>query len=80
MEGRLIWKQSRPSFFQVETMVGNNRTLYENDPIFNVLLQTTIDRDVWPVPHLTSDGDKLAVAILAAKTSGPTASIVLKGP
>ena len=68
MEGRLIWKQSRPSFSLTEPEVGNQtRSFYENDPVFNVLLKITIDRHGRPVPHVASDGRKLAVAILAAK-------------
>lgn len=55
-----------------EYRLGSDRGRYESDPIYDVLLQITVERYVWPLPYVPSYGRKfygrkLALAFLAAK-------------
>lgn len=73
-----IWKLSRPSVFYTILEFGNEEVFYEDAPVLDVLRKIAVDRHGRPVPHLASDGVKLAMAILAAKVSGTASSSVLK--
>ena len=68
--GRTAYLETKPSsvFATVDSIgLGSDRGRYESDPIFDVLLQITVERNVWPLPYVPSDGRKLALAFLAAK-------------
>lgn len=72
VEGRFILETiSRPSFspgFSRKVFI-RQEVMYADDPVFDVLRQVTDDRCLWPLPDITADGHRLAMAFLAAPVS-----------
>lgn len=72
VEGRfIIGNVSRPSFLSgsPKGFFDRQEVMYAGYPVFDVLLQITDDGCFWPVPDITADGRRLAMAFLATPVS-----------